>query len=85
MRLISLFVYSLQWLAVAASPTLLGLFVGGMISLQSGQFNSLTIIAWGAVGFIIGGFWADSIRKQIGLSHFFGRLAGARDKPKNRS
>jgi hypothetical protein len=45
MRLVSLFVYSLQWLAVAASPTLLGLFVGAMLSLQSGQFNSLTIMA----------------------------------------
>ncbi|QYJ85793.1 hypothetical protein K0I73_16715 [Shewanella mesophila] len=28
MRLVSLLVYSLQWLAVAASPTLLGLFSG---------------------------------------------------------
>ncbi|GIU19207.1 MULTISPECIES: hypothetical protein [Shewanella] len=84
MRLVSLFVYSLQWLAIAASPTLLGLFVGVVLSLQSGQLNSLTVIAWGAVGFIIGGFWAERIRKQTGLSEFFGRLAGARDKPKRR-
>lgn len=84
MKFVSLFVFFLQWLAIAASPTLLGLFVGAMLSLQSGQFNSLTIIAWGTVGFIIGGFWAERIRKQTGLSEFFGRLAGARDKPKSR-
>ncbi|QYK01870.1 hypothetical protein [Shewanella psychrotolerans] len=84
MRLVSLLVYSLQWLAIAASPTLLGLFVGAALSLQSGQFNSLTIIAWGVVGFIIGGFWAERIRKRVGISEFFGRLAGARDIPKKR-
>ena len=84
MRFVSLFVYSLQWLAIAASPTLLGLFLGAALSLQSGGFNSLTIVAWGMVGFIIGGFWAERIRKHTGLSEFFGRLAGARDKPKSR-
>lgn len=84
MRLVSLFVFSLQWLAIAASPTLLGLFVGVVLSLQSGQLNALTVVAWGAVGFIIGGFWAERIRKQTGLSEFLGRLVGATDKPKSR-
>ncbi|ACJ27411.1 hypothetical protein swp_0588 [Shewanella piezotolerans WP3] len=84
MRLVSLFVFSLQWLAIAASPTLLGLFVGVVLSLQSGQLNALTVVAWGAVGFIIGGFWAERIRKQTGLSEFLGRLAGARDTSKRR-
>ncbi|QLE87006.1 MULTISPECIES: hypothetical protein [Shewanella] len=84
MRVVSLFVHALQWLAVAASPTLLGIFIGAMLSLQSGQLNSLSIAAWGVVGFIIGGFWAERIRQGIGLSQFFGRLAGARDIPNNR-
>lgn len=80
MRLVSLFVFALQWLSIAASPTLLGLLVA--LSLSSGQLNPLTIVAWGAVGFIIGAFWAEHIRKRVGLSEFLGRLAGARDKDK---
>ncbi|GIU41681.1 hypothetical protein TUM4438_06480 [Shewanella sairae] len=82
MKFIGWFVHTLQWLAVAASPTLLGAFIGVAFSLQSGSVYSNIILVWAAVGFIAGAFWAEHVRKNIGLPQFFGRLAGARDRPK---
>ncbi|RTR40911.1 hypothetical protein EKG38_03065 [Shewanella canadensis] len=83
MRFVALFVQSLLWLSIACSPTLIGAFIGIMISLQSGEVYSLNVPIWAAVGFLIGAYWAEHVRKTIGLSVFFGRLAGARDTPKN--
>lgn len=82
MRLVAFFVQSLLWLSIACSPTLIGAFIGVMISLQSGEFYSLNVPIWAATGFLIGTYWAEHVRKTIGLSHFFGRLIGARDIPK---
>ncbi|MGS0681005.1 hypothetical protein [Shewanella sp. 0m-4] len=82
MKFIGWLVHSLQWLAVALSPTLLGTFIGIAISLQSGQLNAYMLALWAAIGFLIGAFWAEHVRKTVGLSLFFGRLAGARDRPK---
>jgi len=82
MRFIAFFVQSLLWLSIACSPTLIGAFIGVMISLQSGEIYSLNVPLWAAVGFLIGAYWAEHVRKTIGLSVFFGRLIGARDIPK---
>ncbi|QFU24282.1 hypothetical protein FM038_020430 [Shewanella eurypsychrophilus] len=84
MKFIGLFIYALQWLAVALSPTLIGVFIGIAISLQSEQLSPSVILSWTAVGFLIGGFWAEKIRKTVGLSAFFGRLAGANDTRDNK-
>lgn len=84
MKIISLFVHALQWLAVAASPTLIGVFIGIMLSLQSEQLNPSIILSWAVVGFLIGGFWAEKVRKTVGLSAFFGRLSGANDTQNNK-
>ncbi|WP_299801890.1 hypothetical protein [uncultured Shewanella sp.] len=84
MKFIAGFVHALQWLAIAASPSLVGAFIGVIISLQSEQIYSNMVPLWTAVGFIAGAFWAEHLRKTIGLSYFFGRLLGARDLPKNK-
>ncbi len=84
MKFISLLVYTLQWLAVALSPTLVGIFIGIAISLQSEHLSPLIILSWATVGFIIGSFWAENIRKKMGLSTFFGRLSGANDTLKRK-
>jgi len=81
MRLVACFVQSLLWLSIACSPTLIGAFIGVMLSLQSGDVYSLNVPLWAAVGFLIGAYSAEHVRKTIGLSHFFGRLLGARDIP----
>ncbi|WP_041421551.1 hypothetical protein [Shewanella sediminis] len=82
MRFVAFFVQSLLWLSIACSPTLIGAFIGVMISLQSGEVYSQYVPLWAAVGFLIGAYWAEHVRKTIGLSHFFGRLLGARDTQK---
>ncbi|GIU12032.1 MULTISPECIES: hypothetical protein [unclassified Shewanella] len=84
MKFIAGFVHALQWLAVAASPSLLGAFIGVMMSLQSDQLYSNLVPLWTVIGFIVGAFWAEHVRKTVGLSSFFGRLVGARDLPKNK-
>jgi len=79
MKFIAFIAQSLLWLAIAASPTIVGLIVGFILSMQAGDLYSLTVPLCGAVGFIIGGLWAERIRKTIGLSAFFGRLIGMRE------
>ncbi|WOT05824.1 hypothetical protein [Shewanella youngdeokensis] len=80
MKIVALFVQSLLWLSVAFSPTLLGLIVGVFVKFNfSGQLSDLAIPTFTLIGFILGGFWAENIRKTIGLSAFLGRLIGHRD------
>ncbi|TWX67751.1 hypothetical protein ESZ36_10545 [Colwellia demingiae] len=87
MKFLALMAQSLLWLTVAASPTLAGLILGFILSMQAGDLYSLTVPLCGFVGFMIGGLWAERIRKTIGLSSFLGRLMGMRelrDSDKNR-
>jgi len=79
MKYIAFIAQSLLWLTVAASPTLAGLIVGFILSMQAGDLYSLTVPLCGFVGFIIGGVWAERIRKTIGLSAFLGKLIGMRE------
>ena len=86
MRFVAFIVQSLLWLIIAASPTLVGLIVGFILSLQAGDLYNLAVPLCGLVGFILGGFWAERIRNTIGLSAFLGRLSGMselRDSDKN--
>jgi hypothetical protein len=54
-----------------------------IVSMQAGELYSLTVPLCGFVGFIIGGLWAERVRKTIGLSTFFGRLIGMRELKDN--
>ncbi|AZQ82694.1 hypothetical protein EKO29_00615 [Colwellia sp. Arc7-635] len=83
MKFLAFIAQSLLWLAVAASPTIAGLIIGFIISMQAGELYSLTVPLCGFVGFIIGGLWAERVRKTIGLSTFFGRLIGMRELKDN--
>lgn len=87
MKFIAFIVQSLLWLTIAASPTLAGLTIGFILSLQAGDSFNLSALLCGFIGFIIGGFWAERIRKTMGLSAFLGRLIGMpelRDSDKSR-
>ena len=79
MKFLAFIAQSLFWLAIAASPTIAGFIIGFILSMQAGELYSLTVPLCGFVGFIIGGLWAERIRKTIGLSAFLGRLAGMRE------
>jgi len=79
MKFLALIAQSLLWFTIAASPTLVGVIIGFVISMQAGDLYSLTVPLCGFVGFVIGGLWAERIRKTIGLSAFVGRLIGMRE------
>ena len=86
MKFIAFIGQSLLWLTIAASPTLIGIIIGFIISMQAGDLYSLTVPLCGVVGFIFGGLWAERIRNTIGLSAFLGRLMGmpeSRNRDKN--
>ncbi len=79
MKFLAFIALLLLWLAVAASPTIIGLIIGFIISMQAGDLYSLTVPLCGLAGFIVGGLWAEKVRKTIGLLAFFGRLTGIRE------
>jgi multisubunit Na+/H+ antiporter MnhE subunit len=79
MKFLAFLAQLLLWLAVAASPTIVGLIIGFVLSMQAGDLYNLTVPLSGIAGFIIGGLWAERIRKTIGLPAFFGRLIGMRE------
>lgn len=86
MKFFAFIAQSLLWLSIAASPTLAGLIVGFLLSSQDGDSQSIIIPLWTIIGFIIGAFWAERIRRTVGLSTFLGRLTGMsefRDNDKN--
>lgn len=76
MKFIAFTVQLLLWLAIAASPTIAGVIIGFILSMQAGDSYSLLVPLCGFIGFIIGGLWTERIRKTIGLSAFLGRLTG---------
>ncbi len=79
MKFIAFIAQSLLWLTVAASPTLAGVIVGFILSIPAGDLYNITVPLCGFIGFIIGGLWAERIRKTIGLSVLLGRLIGMRE------
>ncbi len=79
MKFLAFIAQLLLWLAVAVSPTIVGLIIGFIISMQAGDLYSLTVPLCGLGGFIVGGLWAEKVRKTIGLPAFFGRLIGMRE------
>ena len=76
MRSTAFFVQALLWLTVAGSPTLIGVIIGFLLGLQADELYSLRVPMCGTIGFIIGGLWAERIRRTTGLSTFLGRLIG---------
>ncbi len=78
MGLVEKFVALLLWLGISISPTIIGVGVGAVVGLSNGMLE-MAILVCGCIGFIIGGLWAEKIRKSTGLAHFWGRLIGARD------
>jgi hypothetical protein len=79
MKFLALLAQSLLWLTVAVSPTLIGIIIGVLLSMQAGDLYSIRVPFCGFIGFVIGGLWAEKIRKTIGLSAFLGRLIGMRE------
>jgi hypothetical protein len=79
MKFTAFIAQSLLWLTVAASPTLIGTIIGVLLSMQAGDLYSLRVPLCGFIGFVIGGLWAERIRKTIGLSTFLGKLIGMRE------
>jgi len=79
MYFLALIVQLFLWLAVAASPTLVGVIIGFLISMQAGDLYNLSVPLCGFVGFIFGAVWAERIRRTVGLSAFLGRLVGMRE------
>jgi len=76
MKLFAFVAQSLLWLVIAASPTLVGLIAGFILSSQAGDLYNFAVPICGIIGFIFGGMWAEHIRKTIGLSAFLGRISG---------
>lgn len=76
----ALLVEILLWLTVAASPTAAGLGIGFILSLQAGGESFLPMVVAGLVGFVIGGMWAERVRRTIGLATFLGRLIGMKER-----
>ncbi len=76
MKFLALLVQSLLWLSVAVSPTLIGIIIGVLLSMQAGDLYTLRVPVCGIIGFVIGALWAERIRKTIGLSTFLGKLTG---------
>ncbi|MCJ8294624.1 MAG: hypothetical protein MJK15_09475 [Colwellia sp.] len=76
MKFLAYMAQSLLWLTVAASPTLIGVVIGVLLSMQAGDLYSLRVPFCGFIGFVIGGLWAERIRKTIGLDTFLGKLIG---------
>lgn len=66
------FIHALLWLQIAAAPTVGGLALGWLVS--GGSPNHPTTFACGCLGVVLGVFWAEHIRKTVGLSGFFGRV-----------
>ena len=80
MKIIALLVQALLWGSIAFSPTLVGVAIGIILKFSfAGLVSKLALPVCIAIGFIVGGIWAERIRKTIGLSMFFGRLNGHRD------
>jgi hypothetical protein len=79
MKFTAILVQILLWLMVAASPTLVGVGVGFIVSLQSGGVHVLPMLVCGIGGFVAGGLWAERVRRTTGLATFWGRLIGMKE------
>ncbi|MCG7588115.1 hypothetical protein [Photobacterium sp. OFAV2-7] len=76
MKFVARFVHILLWLKVAASPVLLGAFIGGMICFALNEMVFPVIAICIGLGAVLGIIWAEKTRRTVGLSKFHGRLIG---------
>ncbi len=79
LKLISLLVQLLLWLGVVLSPVLAGGIVAFFICDYLDELNLYVIYSCLGVGLIFGVAWAEHVRRNIGLSYFFGRLTAHRE------
>ena len=79
MKYISFFVHASLWLRVAASPTLAGLTIGFLTT--KGDTSQFAFLLCGVLGFAVGSYWAESVRKSVGLSVFLGRTISMSEYP----
>ena len=71
LRVVAYIVQCLLWIKVAASPTVAGAIFGVILEFYGLKYG---ISIFGFLGFVVGGFCAEYIRRTIGLAEFFGRL-----------
>jgi len=76
LKIIAVFVHICLWLKVAISPVLIGAATSAIICIVRGEINIYIVTSFTGVGLIVGIFWAEKIRRTIGLSAFHGRLIG---------
>lgn len=58
------------WLRIAISPTLFGAILGLIICGLLGNLNVVILSVLTVLGFVGGAFWAERIRKTIGLGMY---------------
>ena len=59
------------WLRIAISPTLFGAILGLIICGFLGNLNVVILSVPTVLGFVVGAFWAERVRKTTGLGMFF--------------
>ena len=74
-------IHAIFWLQIAASPTIGGIVLG--LILSGGNPKHFSVPLCGMIGFFLGSFWAERVRKTVGLSAFFGRLIALPEMPDN--
>ncbi|WP_394133056.1 hypothetical protein [Shewanella maritima] len=75
MKVFGILIQVMLWLAVAFSPTLIGVFIGFFVHVNSsGSIGEFALPSFALLGFLAGGLWAERIRKHVGLSEFMGHL-----------
>lgn len=85
-RLFEYIIESINWLRIVASPTILGLIVGGVVYLNY-QNETGTIIGGiiAIVGLILGIIWATRVWKTIGTTQFFSGINPPPDLDKQKN
>ena len=74
LKLISLFVQVLLWLKVVLSPVLGSAFVAFLICYSMDELNIYVITVCLSIALISGIYWAEKVRRGVGLSFFNGKL-----------
>ncbi|MFH1727736.1 MAG: hypothetical protein ABIA04_04890 [Pseudomonadota bacterium] len=76
MDLIEKLVEGLFWLLIAASPALIGAIIGGIFYIKfNGNLTSIILFTMFVImGAIVGGFWAEKVRKKHGTSKFYSKV-----------
>ena len=77
-RLFDIFVELIFWLAIFASPLLLAIAIGLIIYISHEELWWLAILIC-SIGFVIGIFAAERIRRKYGCAAYLGSLFSSKD------